>query len=118
LPTFSRSSAATLIDTPAARSAPSQISGQVIHLGAFADIRRAGAVWRDITQAYPPLERFHPSLIQNRDWNGQPFYQFEVGTPSRSDSEMLCQSMARLRYRCSVIGLRGKQTPQQQTVRR
>jgi hypothetical protein len=105
------SNTGALIDMPAPRP-PSQISGQVVHLAAFADRPRAEAVWRDMERSYPPLSRFRASLIQNRDYNGRAFYQFEVGTASQRDSEMLCQTMARLSYRCSVVGLRPRQNAQ------
>ncbi|HEY7006286.1 MAG TPA: hypothetical protein VH392_07340 [Sphingomicrobium sp.] len=107
LPVNSSSSAAALIDMPSGRSLPSPLSGRVIHLGAFADIRQARGAWRDMERAYPPLHGVRASLIQNRDWNGQPFYQFELGTASQADSEILCQRLVRLSYRCAVVGPRG-----------
>lgn len=90
---------------------PSQIHGGVVHVGAFADVQQAKLVWREMVRAYPAVAQFQPSLIENRDWNGRPFYQFQVGTASQADSEMLCQSMERFNFRCAIVGLPWKAQP-------
>jgi hypothetical protein len=83
---------------------PSQFQGRIVQVGAFAQVDEAKLVWRDMVRAYPAVAQFQPALIENRDWNGHPFYQFQVGTASQADSEMLCQSMQRLNFRCAVMG--------------
>jgi len=82
--------------------APSLLNGREVQLGAFSAIAQAKPAWRAMERAYPPLKQFKASLIQNRDSNGQLFYQFELGTASQADSVMLCQSMQRLHFRCAV----------------
>ena len=79
-------------------------TGQVVQLGAFPTVEQAKPVWRAMERSFPPLRNFKASLIENRDWNGRLFYQFEVGTASQADSEMLCQSMASRNFRCTVAG--------------
>jgi len=79
-------------------------TGQVVQLGAFPTVEQAKPVWRAMERSFPPLRNFRASLIENRDWNGRLFYQFEVGTASQADSEMLCQSMASRNFRCTVAG--------------
>jgi hypothetical protein len=84
--------------------AGSQATGQVVQLGAFPTVEQAKPVWRAMERSFPPLRQFSASLIQNRDWNGHAFYQFEIGTASQADSVMLCQSMQKLNFRCAVAG--------------
>jgi hypothetical protein len=82
-----------------------QVHGRVVHVGAFSDVQQAKFVWGNMVRSYPPVAQFQPSLVQNRDWNGKAFYQFQVETASEADSEMLCQSIERFNYRCAVMGV-------------
>lgn len=88
--------------------AGSALGERLVQLAAFRDLADAKPVWRRIERSYPAMKQFHPSLIQNRDSTGQPFYQFEVGTASQADSEMLCQSMERAKFGCTIVELSGR----------
>ena len=83
--------------------APSQIDERLVQLGAFGSVDEAKRAWRAMERSYPPLKQFSASVIQNRDWNGHAFYQFQVGTASQADSEMLCQSLKHLNFRCAIV---------------
>ncbi|MGZ2412664.1 hypothetical protein ACUXST_002093 [Sphingomonas sp. F9_3S_D5_B_2] len=83
----------------------SQKRGGAVQFGAFVGMQGAQATWRQIERAYPPINQFHASVIENRDWNGQRFNQFQIETASQADSEMLCQSLARYKFRCTVMAL-------------
>jgi hypothetical protein len=85
-----------------------QVLGRVVHVGAFAEMGQAKLVWGNMVRSYPAVGKFEPSLIANRDWNGRPFYQFQVETASLADSQMLCQSIERFNFRCAIVGVRSK----------
>jgi hypothetical protein len=85
-----------------------QTLGRVVHVGAFAEMEQAKLVWGSMVRSYPAVGKFEPSLIANRDWNGKPFYQFQVETASLADSQMLCQSIERLNFRCAIVGVPAK----------
>lgn len=82
---------------------PAERFGGLAQIGAFTDKRQADLVWRDMVHANAGLEGARVSLIQNRDWNGQLFYQFQVATASPQDSEILCRSMRQINLRCEVV---------------
>ncbi len=107
-PIFAQGPARSAGSWPPPALGSSLIQGRVVQLAAFAQAEQAKLVWRDIVHAYPAVAQFQPSLIENRDWNGRPFFQFQLGTASHADSEMLCQSMQRLNFRCAVVGQRWK----------
>lgn len=83
----------------------SALGSRLVQLAAFRNLDDAKLVWRRIEHAYPAMKQFHPALIANRDSTGQLFYQFEVGTASQADSEMLCQSMLRTNFSCTIVRL-------------
>lgn len=84
---------------------PAERFGGIAQIGAFTDKRQADLVWRDMVRANAALEQARVSLIQNRDWNGQLFYQFQVATASPQDSEILCRSMQQINIRCAVVAI-------------
>lgn len=88
--------------------AGSALGERLVQLAAFRDLGDAKLVWRRIERSYPAMKEFHPSLIQNRDATGQAFYQFEIGTASQADSEMLCQSMQQAKIGCTIVRLPGR----------
>jgi hypothetical protein len=112
--TATRKAAAQELASIAARPSPiwpkpgrhsEQVHGRVVHVGAFSDVHQAKVVWGSLVHSYPAVGQFQPSLIENRDWNGKPFYQFQVETASEADSQMLCQSIERFNFRCAVMGV-------------
>lgn len=82
---------------------PPERFGGIAQVGAFTDKRQADLIWRDMVHANAGLEDARVSLIQNRDWNGQLFYQFQIATASPQDSEILCRSMRQINLRCEVV---------------
>ncbi len=84
---------------------PIQRYGGLVQVGAFADLKQATSIWNDMVSADATLAAVHPSLIQNRDWNGQPFYQFQIGTASKGASQALCQSLQSADIRCEVVAI-------------
>ena len=78
--------------------------GGSARLAAFSDVGDARRVWREMERYYPRLRTYRAGIIQNRDWNGRVFYQFQVATASALDSRMLCARMQALDYRCEPAG--------------
>lgn len=90
-----------LVLRPASGATPS--FGCVVQVGAFLDMDQGELVWRDMVRALPAVEQVRASVIQNRDWNGQTFYQFQIRTGSRKDSQLLCRSMVQSNIRCEEV---------------
>jgi hypothetical protein len=84
---------------------PPQQFGGLVQVAAFADLKQARPVWTAMVSAYPALAQYRASLIENRDWNGRPFYQFQIGTGSRADSQALCRSVRAANFRCEVVAV-------------
>lgn len=94
--------AARLLATPAV-PARRQAYNSMVNLAAFENAKQGGAIWRQVLKSYPPARSLAPAVIQNRDWNGRLFYQFQVGTASAAESQMFCQSVQQLDLRCEVV---------------
>jgi hypothetical protein len=80
-----------------------QAYNSVVNLAAFRNAKQGHAIWHDVVRAYPAARTLTPGVIQNRDWNGQLFYQFQIGTASLLDSESMCQALRPLDLRCEVV---------------
>ena len=94
--------AAKLLATPKA-AYPRQAYNSMVNLAAFNNAQQGGAIWKDVIRSYPPARDLTPGVIQNRDWNGRLFYQFQVGMASAAESQSFCQSLRRLDLRCEVV---------------
>lgn len=82
-----------------------QAYNSVVHLAAFSNAQQGHTIWRTVVRTNPAVRDLTPGVIQNRDWNGRLFYQFQVGTESQAESQALCQSLRPLDLRCEVMNL-------------
>jgi hypothetical protein len=80
-----------------------QAYNSMVNLAAFRNKQQGNGIWRDVLRTYPAARDLNPAVIQNRDWDGRYFYQFQVGTASAADSQVLCQTVKQIDLRCEVV---------------
>jgi len=80
--------------------APSK-PGRVVRIGTFASPVEAKLGWRSMVRAYPALAHLPATVVDASTSKSRPNYRFEIGT-SQSDSDLLCQHMARIAFSCAV----------------